>query len=292
MSAHVKFLVRRCLRFCGKVARWQREKSPGLPAWAVTAILVLLAGCQTAGNVGGLPSEQTITREQLIVHSNFNLPKRHRLLDELDARRTDIAQLLELPTSDEPVNIYLFDNEEKFRAFIRRRHPMFPNRRALFVKNDTSLNVYAYWGDRVAEDLRHEVTHGYLHSVVPNLPLWLDEGTAEYFEVTRGKQGFNPPHIYLLADRVRRGEWTPNLTRLEELTEPELMTQLDYAEAWLWVHFLLDHSAQSRKLLQAHFHSLTETANADPLSPQVDGLLPNVDEVIIEHLGKLAQQLE
>ena len=69
------------------------------------------------------------------------------------------------------------------------------------------------------------------------------------------------------------------------------MSQLEYAEAWLWVHFLLDHSAQSRKLLQSHFRSLTETANASLLSPQVNDLLPNVDELIIEHLGRLAEQL-
>ena len=54
------------------------------------------------------------------------------------------------------------------------------HRRAFFVETDTQLSVYAQWGDRVAEDLRHEVTHGYLHAVVPNVPLWIDEGLAEF----------------------------------------------------------------------------------------------------------------
>ena len=95
----------------------------------------------------------------------------------------------------------------------------------------------------------------------------------------------------MLANRIRRGEWSPDLSRLEELTEPETMTQLEYAEAWLWVHFLLDHSAESRQLLQNQFNELTDKANADLLSPQVKSLLPNVDELVIEHLGKLAEQL-
>ena len=43
--------------------------------------------------------------------------------------------------------------------------------RAFFVESDTRLNIYAYWGDRVAEDLRHEVTHGYLHAMVPHSAL-------------------------------------------------------------------------------------------------------------------------
>ena len=71
----------------------------------------------------------------------------------------------------------------------------------------------------MAEDLRHEVAHGYLHAVVPNLPLWLDEGLAEYFEVPRGLDGVNRPHV----DRACRRAWPttggPNLARLEQLRD-------------------------------------------------------------------------
>ena len=77
------------------------------------------------------------------------------------------------------------------RSFFRDRYPDFPKRRAFFVETDTQLAVYAQWGDRVAEDLRHEVAHGYLHAIVPSIPLWLDEGLAEYFEVPRGQNGLN-----------------------------------------------------------------------------------------------------
>ena len=73
--------------------------------------------------------------------------------------------------------------------YLTRNFPSVPSRRAFFLETDTRLAVYAHWSDRVAEDLRHEVAHGYLHSVVPGLPLWLDEGLAEYFEVPRGQNG-------------------------------------------------------------------------------------------------------
>ncbi|GIT30210.1 MAG: hypothetical protein Ct9H300mP1_22560 [Planctomycetaceae bacterium] len=39
------------------------------------------------------------------------------------------------------------------------------------------------------EDLRHEFTHGVLHSSLKRVPLWLDEGLAEYFEVVGPKPG-------------------------------------------------------------------------------------------------------
>src|SRR6185295_16292773 len=97
--------------------------------------------------------------------------------------------------SDEPIHVYLFESGPVFTEFMHAHYPSFPQRRAFFVETDTRLTVYAQWGDRVAEDLRHEVSHGYLQSIIRNLPLWLDEGLAEYFEVPRGTQGFNRPHV-------------------------------------------------------------------------------------------------
>ena len=56
-----------------------------------------------------------------------------------------------------------------------KEFPDFPQRRAIFVETDAQLAVYAHWGPHVAEDLRHETAHGYLHSSTSHLPVWLDE---------------------------------------------------------------------------------------------------------------------
>ena len=61
--------------------------------------------------------------------------------------------------------------------------PDFAERRAVFLKSDTRLMVLAHWHDGLGEDLRHELIHGYLHAEFNWLPLWLDEGLAEYFEL-------------------------------------------------------------------------------------------------------------
>ena len=92
------------------------------------------------------------------------------MFEELTAQRPDLCHRLALPCSDEPIHVYLFETAERFPGFIKLHHPEFPDRRAFFVETDARLLVYAQWGDRVAEDLRHEVAHGYLHSVVPNVP--------------------------------------------------------------------------------------------------------------------------
>ena len=43
--------------------------------------------------------------------------------------------------------------------------------------------VFAYKSKALPVDVRHEGTHGLLHAALPMVPLWLDEGLAEYFEV-------------------------------------------------------------------------------------------------------------
>jgi len=203
-----------------------------------------------------LPQKRTVERGQLVVHSDFHVPRRHRLLDELEARREDISDLLNIPVSDEKIHIYLFANEAAFADYMKRKHPLFPSRRAFFVKNDTSLMVFAWWGSRVAEDLRHEVTHGYVHSAVNDVPLWLDEGIAEYFETPRINRGFNSPHFHLLLEKYDAGQWQPDLPRLETLRKASSLTQMDYAESWLWVHYLLHHDIQTSALIQEHLHQI------------------------------------
>jgi hypothetical protein len=139
----------------------------------------------------------------------------------------------------------------------------------------------------VAEDLRHEVSHGYLHSVVPNLPLWLDEGLAEYFEVPRGNTGLNRPHVVELSNRLSTG-WRPDLRRLESLTSVGEMTQMHYAESWLWVHFLLETSRERQELLRGYLTRLRSTASAGPLSLEVRRTHPHPEGELVGYLQSLA----
>lgn len=247
-----------------------------------------IAGCATNANRSGLPASQEVVRDQLVIHSDFHLPRQHRLLDELTARRDDIGELLEIPQSDEPIHVYLFEDKDQFQTFMIHSHPEFPNRRAFFVKDDTSLKVFAFWGARVGEDLRHEVTHGYLHSVVPNIPLWLDEGIAEYFEVARGQRGLNGAHIYHLSNELRQENWQPNLATLESLTSASSLTQTQYAESWLWVHFLLSGDQKSRAIIQETLAQLRDSGTAEPIEPKVEAHFPDFKTQLIVHLKGLA----
>ncbi len=257
-----------------------------LAAFSLSFALAL-AGCarwhksQTAA-----PVSNSIVRDQLVVHSDWPIPSQHRMVEELCQQRWDVLGKLSLPPSNEPIHVFLFDTSDRFNAFMRVHYPDFPVRRAFFVETDTRLAVYAHWGDRVAEDLRHEVAHGYLHSVVPNLPLWLDEGLAEYFEVPRGHGGLNSPHVIELGDRLSTG-WRPDLRRLETITSVGEMTQLHYAESWLWVHFLLETSRERQDLLRTYLTRLRSTAAPSPLSLEIRRLHPYPEGMLVEYLQHL-----
>ena len=148
--------------------------------------------------------------------------------------------------------------------------------------------MYAQWGDRMADDLRHEMTHAYLHSVAPNLPLWLDEGLAKYFELPAGQHGLNSQYVRQIAAAMDRGGWHPHLRRLERLRPTADMSQEDYVEAWAWVHFLLESQPARTDMLRGYLADLRGRAKAAPLSARLTAVLGSPEWELLEHVRKLA----
>ncbi|HEX3999315.1 MAG TPA: DUF1570 domain-containing protein [Pirellulales bacterium] len=250
---------------------------------------VALSGCASLrADRPELPARNAVRLDQLVIHSNFELPKHHRLLEEVQALRWDIVSKLDLTPSDEPIHVYLFENDEQFKAYVHSKFPSFPDRRAFFVETETQLSVYAQWGEHVAVDLRHEVTHGYLHSMVQNLPLWLDEGLAEYFEVPRGTHGYHRVNIDDLTANLQAGRWRPDIHRLEALKSVAEMGRTEYAESWAWVHLLLETEPARRDLLRGYLASLRREAASEPLSYRLHQANLDNPALLLAHLQTLS----
>jgi hypothetical protein len=251
-------------------------------------LVLLLGGCATSLTARlTLPDANTLVRDQLVIHSDFPLAAHHRLFEELTAERADLDRRLGLPQSDEPIHVYLFETAERFQGYMRLHYPRFPDRRAFFVENDFKLAVYVQWGDQTADDLRHETTHAYLHSVVPNVPVWLDEGIAKYYEVPRGRQGLNRPLLDRQIARLDHESWRPDLPRLERLAGSDEMTYDDYAEAWSWVHFLIESKPERLDLLRGYLADLRRNGKAQPISARLAG--QGADLALVEHLRRAAR---
>lgn len=265
----------------------RRRTFVGLVAGALASSPLGCARLETVKHT--LPIRHVVDLEGLLVYSDFPVPADHRLLVEVARQRDDLTRKLDLPDSSEPVRVYLFDSPERYREFMVLYYPELPGRRAFFMQTDTRLVVYAHWGDRVAEDLRHEVTHGYLHAVIPRIPLWIDEGLAENFEVPPPAMGVNRPHVELLTKLLDNG-WQPDLVRLEKLTALSEMTQVDYAESWLWAHWMLETAPERRDILTGYLRALRHDPEPEPLSTRIRRGLGANGEDLIAYVKELARR--
>ncbi len=264
----------------------------GIPArWIALALCLACgaAGCRTQGKVPEieLPSRHTIRGDQLLVMSDFHLPADHELIRDLKTLRLQVYEQLELPVQRQPVVVYLFDNETSYRQYLGRRYPNLPHRRAYFFKTARELAVFTYWGERVQEDLRHEFTHGLLHASLKTVPLWLDEGLAEYFEVVAPEPGaMNSNYPDELVGLLGKG-WEPDLTQLEALEEFSAMERVHYQEAWAWVHFMLHSSPDARAALLGYLQDLRTQSDPYPLSKRLKADFVDVEARFTMYLATL-----
>lgn len=241
--------------------------------------------------VGQLPERFELETGQCLVRSDVKLAADDPIVGELKSVRQKVAQTLSLPPYQRPVVVYLFRDENRYAQYMSTVHPSLPPRRAFFIGGPSELAVYAFWSTRVQEDLRHEYTHGLLHSALPVVPLWLDEGLAEYFETgDGGPDGLHPDHARGLAVAVENG-WRPDLQRLEQLEEVAEMQRADYQESWAWVHYLLHDNPDGRALLTDYLQSLRETKNRQSPVPSLAALVkadtPDAELRLVSHITGL-----
>lgn len=244
--------------------------------------------CRTASNeVVARPTRHSVRSDQLLILSDFKLPKGHPLVAELITLRKQVSQTLQLTFQQQEVVVYIFSSETEYREYLNSTYPGLPERRAYFVGTPQELAVYTFWGSRIQEDLRHEYTHGLLHAALKQVPLWLDEGLAEYFEITGPRPGtVNAEYSNRLRTMVANS-WNPDLKRLERIEEFSQMQRVDYQEAWAWVHFMLHSSPESKDVLLGYLHDLREDGNPALLSGRLQRELPQVEPRFLSYLASL-----
>ena len=156
----------------------------------VACALALLTGCDSlfknrdtdppAATIAppALPGKAGAHRvSQFVFYSDSSLKPNAPLFDELSRLRDQIFRDLRLPPSNTIVQVYLFDDQDKYDHYMRFRYPELPKRRAFFVAHPGTpggpreLLVFTFWGDHVRQDLQgrfadavaEEVRHALLH---------------------------------------------------------------------------------------------------------------------------------
>lgn len=245
----------------------------------ILLMVVVLATTRTL--LGGGWAEQR-TVGGFHIRATFPLDRYPHLLPELAQLERDVTVLLQLPSRREPVHLLLFADRESYSRYIKRYFPEAPRRRALFIKGSQPGWVLAYTHDEFEIDVRHESTHALLHSRLPQVPLWLDEGLAEYFEVPLAERQHDNPHEFLTkwAARFYR---VPDLRELEDLRDMEQMAESEYRAAWAWVHFMLHGPPAARAVLIQYLRDIARRVPPGRLSDRLERALPDLRKSFIVH---------
>lgn len=143
-------------------------------------------------------------------------------------------------------------------------------------------------GDNPYHALYHEYTHSLTHLNFSNLPLWLDEGLAEYLgNATLGEKRshigtVDPTYLYILQSNT--------LIPIDQLLaidhdspyyNESNHASLFYAESWAVVHYLmLNPEARQKQLLQHFLEAWGQSHNQLEAARQTFGDLKKFGELI------------
>lgn len=217
-----------------------------------------------------------------VCHADFPLTDMEGLFADLNQLQNDLTRYLRLPPARERIEIYLLHDQATYRSYLAQHLPEAPYRRALYVKLGGPGMVFAYRSRELEVDLRHECTHALLHASLPMVPLWLDEGLAEYFEVPSAARAFDNPHFSSVRWAARFG-LPPKLDNLENKRDLSQMGKSEYRGAWAWVHFMFHGSSEAHDEL---IHFLGDIQSGTPpghLSQRLSRRLPTLPHQFSQH---------
>jgi len=218
-----------------------------------------------------------------ILHADFSLEGQRGLVNQMARLQQDLTSTLGVQPTQEPVHLFLFQRRSTYQNYMKEYFAGLPYRRALFIKERGPGMVFAYQHSEFETDVRHESTHALLHGALPMVPLWLDEGLAEYFEVVPDERAYENEHLGKLKWYARLGK-VPNIERLERINTLSGMGQAEYRDSWAWVHFMIHGPQAAREELRNYLADIQSHSPPDILSKRLRRRIPDLDQQLSMHL--------
>lgn len=244
----------------------------------------LAASLLVAGAASPLPAQFVDQRVigPFVCRAEYPLTEIGGLVADLACLQSDIQRCLGVPPTSEFIELLFFSRESTYRSFLEQNYPEIPYRRALYVKDRGPGRVMTFRSRELDVDVRHECTHALLHGALPMVPLWLDEGLAEYFEVSPQRRAWNDRHLQAVRWNARLG-MHPKLDNLEKLGDLSEMRQSEYRSAWAWVHFMLHSSPEARDELVRYLADIRAFNPPGLLSQRLQARLGDMDAEYFSH---------
>lgn len=258
-----------------------------IPVWPMAVLIALTVSASPVADVSQAwaatwPDE--FRAGQFFYHADFSLKNHREFLANIPRQYQEVAKALQIEPSDEVIHVFLFRYKSTYQRYLRQYFPDVPARKALYIKSrqQSPGMVFAYLGEGFETDIRHECTHAMLNAALPMVPLWLDEGLAEYFEVPADERAGSNGHQSFVQWSARFGQ-APPLEELESINDLSQMTRSRYRHAWAWVHFMLHGPAPAREELVKYLADIQSYNPPGRLSRRLKTRLPDLERQFIEH---------
>jgi hypothetical protein len=199
---------------------------------------------------------RTLRSAHYLVHTDLDTALAEELAKRLDAMYDEYARRLSIfdaPNPDKKFEVYLFAKREDFMRLTQNR---FANVGGVFMPGRNVLAGFleGQGRDGMRRVMQHEAFHQFVHMVIsPDLPTWLNEGLAQYFEegIWNGSHfafGQVPPRrLRQLKHDIEKKQlisFREMLTMTHDQWEKGLVSDASrgatqYNQAWAMTHFLI-----------------------------------------------------
>ena len=252
---------------------------------AAIALLFLALGLPALALPGPKEEWITVRTASFTLFSNAGERKTREIGADLERLRDALSQLSpELAlNSPVPTYIFVFRDAASFKPYQRTYNGKPLHSEGYFLSRQLA-NYVAINGDQHGDE-RLVIYHEYLHYVMHNhyaaLPLWLNEGLAEYYSTFQvGKDEAQvglpiPEHVLWL----RQHSLIPLATlfavneRSPEYNESSRRGAF-YAESWALVHYLISGSPERRRQASEYLRLAQAGAAPDKIFAQAFGADP------------------
>lgn len=184
----------------------------------------------------------------------------------------------------QPTFVYVFGTRKEFEPFI----PLYngkPGSMAGYFQHDEAVNDIALQLEGFEESARivfHEYTHLLLHNAARSIPIWLDEGLAEYYSTYAldpdGKRAhIGRPivwHVFLLRERFIPLADLIAVDHRSPLYNERDRQSIFYAEAWALTHYLMTAAPGGPASINAYTTAIAKGARADTAFLEAFGKTP------------------